>query len=450
MVDRPGGSLSFPGLLGLSAAHAACFHLAFDPVGLWPLVLVALAPLGLIALKARSTRAALAAVIPVQWAANLVSTAWMIGITPLGYVLLGLYVALFAGLFVWIVRRATRHLPRVPLVVIVPIAWVGVECLRGHLLFHGYPWFLLGHPLIGWLSLVQSVDLFGVGFASFIAALVAGAVTECIVNGTAPRARAAVAAAGLLLVANIAYGAVRLRGAPDPAAAGRRGPSMLVTQTNLLQDNKHHWTPQAMETDLPAFIDATRAGFAAAAPPVDLVVWPETMVPGAGFEPAANALLRDAAMSDPGRYRHMHHWADEVTALQAALGVPMLVGSTAWPDARLERDGNVMRARIDTQYNAAYLLDGPPPHARYDKHHLTPFGETMPYISSWDWLEQKLLSIGAAGMAFNLDASAAVSTLELKGVDGPWHLGTPICYEDTVSRVCRDMVWEGGRKRVDV
>ena len=37
---------------------------------------------------------------------------------------------------------------------LVPLLWVGLECLRGLLVFDGYPWFLLGHPLIAWPTMI--------------------------------------------------------------------------------------------------------------------------------------------------------------------------------------------------------------------------------------------------------------------------------------------------------
>ena len=95
---------------------------------------------------------------------------------------------------------------------------------------------------------------------------------------------------------------------------------------------------------------------------------------------------------------------------------------------------------------------------------LTPFGETMPYISSWPWLEEKMLAVGAEGMSFNLDASRAINRLTLGWTprsDGTQAssllkpqasliLATPICFEDTVARVCRKMIYSGRRKTADI
>ncbi|MEE9129014.1 MAG: apolipoprotein N-acyltransferase, partial [Phycisphaerales bacterium] len=97
-----------------------------------------------------------------------------------------------------------------------------------------------------------------------------------------------------------------------------------------------------------------------------------------------------------------------------------------------------------------YLVDGDPPYQRYDKHFLTPFGETMPYISAWPWLEQRLLALGAEGMRFNLDSNPQIKRLRLDWNDQTLRLATPICFEDTVAWLCRKMVYTNGAKTAEV
>ena len=48
---------------------------------------------------------------------------------------------------------------------------------------------------------------------------------------------------------------------------------------------------------------------------------------------------------------------------------------------------------------------------------LTPFGETMPYIRAWPWLQARMLAIGARGMQFNLDAGEAITRFEIDWTD---------------------------------
>ena len=69
----------------------------------------------------------------------------------------------------------------------------------------------------------------------------------------------------------------------------------------------------------------------------------------------------------------------------------------------------------------------------------------MPYISAWPWLQEKLLSLGAEGMSFDL----AVGSTDRIGAFEFGHtisaskrtqmvrVVTPICFEITESSLCR-------------
>jgi len=104
----------------------------------------------------------------------------------------------------------------------------------------------------------------------------------------------------------------------------------------------------------------------------------------------------------------------------------------------------------DKNYNSAYLITGESPFQRYDKCFLTPFGETMPYISAWPWLEEQFLTLGAGGMSFDLDHGVEPQVIEVPCSEGSFTLATPICYEDTVAKLCRKSAYHQGRKRIDV
>ncbi len=54
----------------------------------------------------------------------------------------------------------------------------------------------------------------------------------------------------------------------------------------------------------------------------------------------------------------------------------------------------VERLEWEAEFNSAFLVEAGEVRARYDKVHLTPFGEVMPLISRWTWLEEKLLALG--------------------------------------------------------
>lgn len=445
--------------VALAIAHAVLFAAAFPGIGLWPVTFISVVPLVWLAINARSTRRAVLTVLVVQWAMWLWINQWLIAVTTMGYPLLGAYLSLYTALFVWIIRRISRHrgLRAWPMTVVVPVVWVGIECLRGEFLFDGYPWFILAHPTIEWPILAQSADLFGTYFLSFLVAMVAGSVVDLarVHVGQWPARRLVVVGIVTLAVhgGNLGYGLWRLRQADVAMPA----PSLLVIQTNLAQDNKIAWEPQRQVDDVRTFIDLTRQAHnevIASGKNVDLVIWPETMLPGFGLEPEAIRTLVEGDFF-PGDL-----FSTALVELSEQLKTPMLVGSPAYVGLETVDD----MPRWQAKYNSAYLIDGDPPYQRYDKVFLTPFGETMPYISNWPWLEDKMLAVGAKGMSFNLDASRAINRVTLRWTprsDGAQAasllkpqasliLATPICFEDTVARVCRRMIYSGRRKAADI
>ena len=346
-----------------------------------------------------------------------------------GYPALALYQSIHTLLLVWVLQRACHspRLARVPMAVLLPLIWTASEYFRGDVAFNGYPWYLLAHPLINWLSFAQSSDLFGAYFVSFLATVPAGAAMDLVrhtpgliagrpgLAGSPSHAKSPHRQPGssfvrpgvvalCVLVANVAYGQFRLRQQSTLAS----GPRILAIQTSLPQDNKMGWTAEQQAIDLPAFMQLTREALAAVGgrEAVDLIVWPETMVPSLGFEQAT----RDAVYRFGDGWSYLTRWADAVETLSRdELAMPMLVGSGAWVGTSIKiDDDDIAHLAHEQEYNSAYLLQGRPPYQRYDKAVLTPFGETMPYISAWPWLEEKLLALGAEGMQFNLDANPNV------------------------------------------
>jgi apolipoprotein N-acyltransferase len=437
--------------VGLAAAHAVLFACSFPSLSLWPLMLAAPVPLIWLAVGAASTRRALLAVFIAQLLMWLWIQRWIIAVTAAGWPALAIYMTLYGVLFVWLVRRVGQHpvMGRWPLTITAPVLWVGIECLRGNLLFHGYPWFFAGHPLIEWPLLAQSADLLGVFGLSFLVVMTGAVLIDRLrlrAGSISRRALVVVAAVTVgLHVANGLYGAWRLR----QDAPISPGPTVLAIQTNLPQDNKIGWPLSRQREDLDGFVEQTEqafedAGRAGAQP--DLVIWPETMLPGFGMEPQIIQTLLDVGFVESASFPL------GVVQLTERLGVPLLVGSPCFVGLR----AGALRWEWDAHYNSAYLIDGDPPYQRYDKVFLTPFGETMPYISAWPWLEERFLALGAPGMSFDLDTPAGITRLGLdrrstgSAPAAPVTLATPICFEDTVARVCRRMIHDEGRKVVDL
>ncbi len=433
------------------------FVAVLPTLSLWPLVFAIPLPLALLAVRAPTTRSTLLPMLVVQMAMWLWVFRWIIPVTAAGYPALALYHTIHAMLLVWVLRRIakSRLFARLPMTLVLPLVWTAMEYFRGEVAFDGYPWYMIGQPLIHWLMFAQSSDLLGMYFMSFLAAVPAGVMLDALrlreaanqSDGASRRGIALVAMASvLMLFGNLAYGLWRMA----QTDALSPGPRIVAIQTNLPQSNKVGWSAEQQAIDVPIFMQQTREAVATAstAVAIDLIAWPETMLPSLGFEPGT----RENIELFGSAFAHLTRWMDEVEALSRdELQTPMLVGSSAWVGTSVDitADGYAQLER-EREYNSAYLIQGQQPYQRYDKAVLTPFGETMPYISRWKWLERQMLALGARGMQFNLDASKNVGTLTLEGRSRTFEIGTPICFEDTVASLCRRMAYSGGRKRADV
>ena len=372
---------------------------------------------------------------------------WIMDVSLAGYPVLCVYLALYAPCFLWLVRTSSRSPlgKRIPWAVLAPIVCVALEWIRGRVVFDGYPWYALGHPLIDCVPVAQVADLGGCAMASFVAACIAGALVDLFAKVTPSNRRRdfgrsstlGIAFGGFALAASIGYGIARKAETP---ACTSSGPRILAVQTNLETDNKLGWPRARQESDLVHFGELSLALAQRArdsGEPIDLIVWPETMLPGFGLEPESLAVLTQGGWWPGDRF------AAFARSIAQSLGVPFLVGSPAYVGLRAEGD----RWGWDQQFNSAYLIDPQGGYQRYDKIFLTPFGETMPYISKWPWLETQLLALGARGMTFDLDSSSEYRRLSLncslsREVGPRVELATPICFEDTVAQVVRRLVYD--------
>lgn len=440
------GGLGVVGTTALLLLAAASRWLAFVPPEV-PIAAVAwLALVAVAAVRARSVRSLVLAGFAVDLAWWLLVERWVIDVSVAGYPALCLYLALWGAALLWLVRRLADRPPtsRWPLWVSLPIVVVALDFLRGEVVFGGYPWYEAGQGIAGWNLVGQSADLLGVRGLTIVAAVFAGAVADLV----RPGSRGVAGLLGVMpvllgiAVGVLGYGSWRLRQAESLPPLGR----FLAIQTALPIDNKIGWSPERQVEDVPSFARLTLSAVDEVGPPIDLIAWPETMLPGFGLDPAAMDLQESRGLF-PGRL-----FSEVVEAVARRADAPLLVGSPHYAGLRV--DG--ARWDWDRHHNSAYLVaprDGAstlePP--RYDKMVLTPFGETMPGISRFEWLEQALLDIGAKGMSFDLSPGEAIVRFEVPASgDGGIRVATPICFEATVSRLCRDLVWSEGDRVADL
>lgn len=384
------------------------------------------------------------------------SHAWTYAVSAAGVYPLVLALSLFTWLYVWVAGRAATRWGVRAGVALAPVLWIGVEFFRGSVAFRGYGFFLTGHPLIESPGAVfaQTAGWLGAYFVSFLVALVSAGVAAAVLLGR-QGARASVGMVGAGAVGLIG-GAIAGSGAGAPGPVVRVG----VVQSNIPQDNRMSWTFRQRVYD---YLQLRDLSVLAANEGAEVIVWPEGMFPGRALDPASLATERASPSAWPldpvdpddapeltgvGGMIAASTLADELFAFERAIGVPMVVGATGYDGLRIEREGTRVRYRSDAMYNSAFLIEGGAiAGARYDKLHLAPFGEVMPYISAWPWLERQMLAIGAAGMSFDLEPGRDPVVLEAETAGGPVAMATPICFEATVPSVCRRLVFDHGRRR---
>ncbi|MEI8013847.1 MAG: apolipoprotein N-acyltransferase [Nitrospira sp.] len=351
--------------------------------------------------------------LPISYAILLLLTAY-----------LGLYVGLYAAGAVWF----RSLIPRYGFFVF-PCLWVTLELIRTYAL-SGMPWGLLGYSQYRQIEIIQIADHMGVYGVSFLIVLVNVALAEFLSwlmpyfrnfrPARLPWELAAMAA--LLVTLSWQYGLFTLSETPF-SDIPRSSISVGVVQPNVDQAVK--WDTAYREETIARFDRLTeKLGRA-----TDLVVWPEAATPFV-FEREPVYQLQLMALANRAQ-------------------APILFGSPAlrfYPDRR------------PYLMNSAYLLapDGQLL-GRYDKHHLVPFGEYIPFKSSFlSFLDKLVEGIGD----FEPGTGPTVLTFTPKpksataGTAGttlrPINFGVAICYEVIFPNLVRQFAANGAEFLVTV
>lgn len=451
-VQRPKLRAFVLGLL--SALFLVC---SFPPIGFWGCAFLVPLPLFLLAIHPviparRAGMYAAIGMMPAQWFLH----RWIGDISMLGLYPLVVYLSLYSWLFVWIAHRFIQRCG-MPLLVL-PLVWIAIEFARGVVIWSGYPWYFIAHPLIdpfdGLLAAPASVG--GVYLVSFLVASLSAAVL-ILMTSTRRRNPSIVISAVLLIWTSFALinRATTADETSDPQIL-RVG----VVQPDVPQDNRMDWTTRQRVSDWLQLRNLTYQ-VARLEPTPDVIVWPEGFVPGWTLDPKSLQAERDANVAWSLQPKHENDAidldlpgaigattvVDEMLLMQEAIQIPMIVGSVAFDNLRILKDDGI-EYKHDAMYNSAFvLLNGQAQSVWYDKLHLTPFGEVMPYISAWPWLEKQLLSFGAQGMSFVLSPGKEARVLTVPSSSGDVQIATPICFEATMPAVCRKLVYQSSQRR---
>jgi len=364
------------------------------------------------------------------------------GILILFALYLGLYHALFA-LLLSLIRRSAHS--RNTVLLLAPFVWVAVELARARIT--SFPWDLLGLTQIDNPILARLAPVTGAYGISFVVALVNSLWLLRITVRNRRYTKPALALLGLLFVA--AY-LVALHALPEPHQNPATAMANLV-QENLSVGAARTGPPETEQQKLDSFIglsshpsptflagipempgtpevvmlhnraspdssdgqDQTRNW----TPRTGLVVWPEAP---SGFQ-----------TDDPQFLRQMHQLADSSRAL-------LIIGSLGVvpnrnPDTQSERPYLVYDS-------AAFFTPGDATNGRYDKIHLVPWGEYIPYKQFFFFA--KKLTAGAGDMDRGTQRT-------VYRIDGHAYAAF-VCYESIFGDEIRQFVRDGAEVLVNI
>lgn len=468
----------------LSGITILAFSLIFPPRSLWPLAFVCLVPwMVAICIAQRGWMVHLVSFLA-GWTFFLVNLSWLRPVTGLGYAALAFYLAIYWPMAAWAVRTGRRY--GIGCTWTLPIVWVACEYLRAWVMT-GFPWLFLAHALYRQLALIQISDLTGAYGVSFLVALVNGWLSELVVGrvGGRPGPWRRRLLPGLLAVivgigATWGYGRYRLS-----QATLLQGPRLAVIQ----QDYPQVTTPPYGENYLVMLASYLALAAQAAQESPDLIVFPETawsatqnisfIEQGAGvadseskaawpFGKFCHEVTADFARGD---YRAVRERFERL-AVDAALRARLPGGRwPAMPDrgpattlvvgcVSVELYPQQVYPR-EKRFNSAvvYDADGSQRRERYDKNHLVPFGEYVPFRDArvagihLHWLYRWLNSLSpfshGGRTEYSLWPGRELTVFELETAQGRTRFGTPICYEDVMPYLIRRYVHGGRDKRVD-
>lgn len=310
---------------------------------------------------------------------------------------LGLYHGLFGLLLSLLVGRG-RDYRR--MLVAAPFLWVGVELARTRVT--GFPWNLLGIAQVDNVALCRIAGWTGVYGISFEIVLVNVALATAFL---VPREKRTA-----LLVAALAAAAVLQAGSLIEAPTVKADRVALLVQQNI--PVSANWTPEYFQQTLNELTELTVSSSASQqAATVDLIVWPESPAPfftnDARFRESLSAMAR----------------ATKSWTVTGSIGSEPAAGAAA-----------------QILNSAALISPAGEWTARYDKLHLVPFGEYLPFPSLFSFAGGLTKEVGEFGRGTSrkpLDAGAKP-------------LGVFICYESVFPDEVRQFAAQGAQVFVNI
>lgn len=391
---------------GFSAAIGGAGALAFEPYGLFPLLLLSYAGLVLLLDGASAGPKKLRSAFWIGWSYGF--GFFLVGLYWIGYAFLvdaqehawqlpfiavlipgglGLFFGLGALLCVLIWRPGLQRIFAFAAIFAV------IEYLRGHVLT-GFPWNL---PAYGWaasLAVLQSASVFG-AYGLSLLTLLFGASLATLVRGHNRRERLLPILMVVVFVGFWADGEARLATADNGMVRGVR---IRIVQPDTPEPEKYD--PSLMVRNWTRLVDLS---IAPAVQQPTIIIWPE-----AASMPAVGVFSSPTAQPFP--VQRVPTALSDISRITAR-GAVLMTGTV-----RIDQNGGAPKSfNSFAMFGAGRLLAGS------DKFHLVPFGEYLPF-------ESTLRGIGITEVAANTGFSSGTGP-QTFSVPGAPPVTPLICYE---------------------
>jgi len=315
---------------------------------------------------------------------------------------LSLYPAFFCLLYSVIIKKTDW-----PSLIVAPALWTSLEFIRSYA-FTGFPWSSLGYSQYLFTYFIQSADIIGVYGVSFLIVSINGAIADLVILKKRSLARplhtrlftyAGWSVLCLIIIVNFAYGYYKVH-------QHRPGShiSVAVVQGNIEQDIKWDMAYQNSVLDIYRGLTLEAASHAYGGASPDLIVWPETAI--------------------PFYFGTDNTHTEQLLDFQRTLDSYLLFGSVL-----KKKDAK------EAYTNSTVLLtkDGTLSYI-YDKIHMVPFGEYVPFKSILFFIDKLAVGIG--------DYIPGDSYIKAVAPFGSF--STPICYEIAFPGLVRKFYIKGG------
>ncbi len=263
-------------------------------------------------------------------------------------------------------------------ILVFAILWIIFEALRS-ILFTGFAWNLIGYSLMFSSFAIQSASIFGIYGLSFFAVLFS--LTPVAFFDKSKSGKIFLAIVFAVFVANISFGFYRIKNTELKVSSQQ----IRLVQGNIKQDLK--WNPLKKYQNFLKHIDISNAQNK---DNIKAVIWSETATPYPIGENKELIAKLNEAIPDDG------------FLITGALRI------------NFDRYGYVSEA-----YNSVFAIEKTGEMQHYDKHHLVPFGEYIPFEKMLPFLQK----ITGGGVGFS--EGEGPKTLEMKGLK----FSPLICYE---------------------